>query len=114
MTDGRLPAGLEVAALMRAVQAEGGHAAVLHRGDPERGAILLFLAKQGRLFAALERILDLAGEYAWRETSLGISPDPQKVAGFLAKHARFDADYWAIELDIADPQRFIAENLPAG
>ena len=31
------------------------------------------------------------------------------VADFLAKRARFDTDFWAIELDIAAPERFIAE-----
>jgi len=35
-------------------------------------------------------------------------------ADFLARRARFDEDYWAIELDIADPERFIAETTSAG
>ena len=32
-----------------------------------------------------------------------------RIADFLAKRARFDEDLWAIELDIAEPERFIAE-----
>ena len=32
-----------------------------------------------------------------------------KFRDFLAKRTRFDPDLWAIELDIADPERFIAE-----
>jgi hypothetical protein len=37
-----------------------------------------------------------------------------EIADFLARRARFDEDYWAIELDIADPERFIAETTSAG
>ena len=33
---------------------------------------------------------------------------------FLARRARFDEDLWAIELDIADPERFIAETTAQG
>ncbi len=32
-----------------------------------------------------------------------------EIADFLARRTRFDDDLWAIELDIADPERFIAE-----
>ena len=32
-----------------------------------------------------------------------------EIAEFLAKRARFDEDSWAVELDIAEPERFIAE-----
>ena len=43
------------------------------------------------------------------------SPD-QKVLldEFLRKRARFDEDSWVVELDIADPERFIAETTAAG
>ncbi|MFL6730111.1 MAG: DUF1491 family protein, partial [Sphingomicrobium sp.] len=42
------------------------------------------------------------------------SADSQEVAAFLAKRLRFDPDLWAIELDIADPERFIAETTALG
>ena len=37
-----------------------------------------------------------------------------EIADFLAKRARFDEDLWAIELDIAEPERFIAETTLTG
>jgi hypothetical protein len=37
-----------------------------------------------------------------------------EIADFLARRARFDEDLWAIELDIAEPERFIAETTSAG
>ena len=37
-----------------------------------------------------------------------------EIADFLARRARFDEDLWAIELDIADAERFIAETTVSG
>lgn len=114
MSDEHLPTALEVAALVRGVQAGGGHAAILHKGDPDRGSLMLFLARRGQICAAFERILGMDGCYSWQEALVENLADSRKVAEFLAKRARFDADLWAVELDIADPQRFIAENLRSG
>jgi hypothetical protein len=36
------------------------------------------------------------------------------MADFLARRARFDEDSWVLELDIADPERFIAETTHLG
>jgi hypothetical protein len=33
------------------------------------------------------------------------------VQDFVRRRARFDEDLWAIELDIAEPERFIAETI---
>jgi hypothetical protein len=109
VTAGRLPAKLEVDSLLRRIAAEGGFATILRRGDPESGAMLLIVTSRGRHIACLERVLTLAGEYAWRTVGPTESTQSAEVAEFLAKRARFDADLWAIELDIADPERFIAE-----
>jgi hypothetical protein len=113
-SDGRLPTELEVAGLIRAAEAEGGHAAVLRKGDPERGTVLLFLASRGVMSVCLERFTDLDGRSQWRAIATTDLNESRKVAEFLAKRSRFDGDVWAIELDIPDPQRFIANNLPAG
>ena len=37
-----------------------------------------------------------------------------ELADFLARRARFDEDSWIVELDIAAPERFIAETIAAG
>lgn len=109
MSGGRLPAQLEAASILRRAQAAGDFATVLRKGDPERGALLLVISSRGRHVAALERVLSLAGDYAWRAVGPSESASSAEIADFLAKRARFDEDSWAIELDIADPERFIAE-----
>ncbi|MEO7564281.1 MAG: DUF1491 family protein [Sphingomicrobium sp.] len=109
-----MPAGLEVAALLRRTEVAGDFATVVHKGDKDRGALLLILGSRGRHIACLERVLSLGGEYEWRRTGPKDSAGSGEITSFLQKRARFDEDYWAIELDIADPERFIAEIGPTG
>ncbi len=104
-----MPAGLEVAGLLRRIEAAGDFATVLRKGDKDRGALILLIASRGRHVACLERILSIEGDYEWRRSGPLESAESAEIASFLQKRARFDEDYWALELDIADPERFIAE-----
>ena len=105
----RLSSGIEVAGLLRRVEASGDFAVVLRKGDEDRGAMLVLVASRGRHIACLERVLSLDGDYIWQPTGPGADAGSTQIRDFLEKRARFDPDSWAIELDIADPQRFIAE-----
>jgi len=105
----RLPTHVEVSGLLRRVATAGDFAAVMRRGDPERGSLLILVGSRGRHVACLERMPSLEGDYRWQASGPGENAEPEEVASFLAKRARFDEDLWAIELDIADPERFIAE-----
>lgn len=109
MSDDRLPAALEAAGLVRQAQASGDFAAILHKGDPDRGAILLVISSRGRHVACLERALSLQGGYSWQRVGPPEQAGSAEVRDFLAKRTRFDEDLWAIELDIALAERFIAE-----
>jgi len=86
----------------------------MKRGDSERGSLLLFVATRGRHVACLERVLNLEGSYDWRAVGPADSAGSAEIADFLARRARFDEDLWAIELDIAEPERFIAETTGLG
>ena len=110
----RLPAELEATALMRRVEATGDFATLLKRGDPERGSLLLVIASRGRHVACLERLLSLGGEYGWRQVGPEGTESSALLADFLAKRRRVDPDSWLIELDVAQPERFIAETTGQG
>ena len=84
------------------------------KGDHERGSLLLLVTSRGAHVAALERVLNLEGGYEWQRVGPGESASSAEMADFLARRARFDEDSWAIELDIADPERFIAETTSQG
>jgi hypothetical protein len=96
------------------VAAEGGFGTVMKKGDAERGSLLLFVSSRGVHAATLERILNLDGSYGWQRVGPVESAGSAEIADFLARRTRFDEDVWAIELDIADPERFIAETTLTG
>jgi hypothetical protein len=105
----RLPTHVEVAAILRRTAASGDFATVMRKGDPDRGSLLLFITSRGVHVAILERVLSVGGDYRWQAAKAPDSVSSPEIADFLAKRARFDEDLWAIELDIAEPERFIAE-----
>jgi hypothetical protein len=86
----------------------------MKRGDEQRGSLLLFISSRGTHVATLERVLNLDGSYRWQQVGPAESAGSIEIADFLARRARFDEDLWAIELDIADPERFIAETKLTG
>jgi hypothetical protein len=110
----RLPTHLEVGSVLRRAAAAGDFATVMRKGDAERGSLILVVTSRGRHVAILERMLALDGAYRWQASEPAESAGSTEIADFLAKRARFDTDLWAIELDIAEPERFIAETIAAG
>ena len=109
-----LPAGIEASAIMRRAQADGDFATLLHRGDPDRGAITLLVSERGRIAAVLERRLDAQFHYGWQNISADRPLNEADWREMLEKKRKTDPDFWAIELDVADAQRFIAETTSKG
>jgi hypothetical protein len=105
---------MEVGALVRRAEATGDFATILRKGDAERGSVLLIVSNRGRHLACLERVMGRAGTYGWQAVGPAESASSSDVTEFLGKRARFDPDSWAVELDIADGERFIAETTGAG
>jgi hypothetical protein len=101
----RLATSVLAGALIRKAEGEGGFAAVLAKGDPTSGAILLILSEKGGNPRVLERVLQPTGAYNWCQ-AVG---NPEEVPEFVARRRRFDPDLWIIELDIPSAERFTAE-----
>ena len=114
MSRGRLPTHVEVASILRRAAVSGDFATVMRKGDSDRGALLLVVTCRGRHMGILERTLTIDGIYRWTTTGPAESASSQELEEFLEKRARFDEDSWIIELDIADPERFIAETTSTG
>jgi hypothetical protein len=105
----RLATSVLAGALIRKAQGEGGFAAVLAKGDPDSGALLLILTERGADPCFYERVLQGDGTYRWA-ASFGESPQvPSLVPELVARRRRFDPDLWVIELDIPSRQRFADE-----
>lgn len=110
----RLPAGLEVQSFLRRAASVGGHGTLLHRGDPDRGAILLLIAERGEPVALLERMLSSSGDYRWQRSAAAPLADSRALSQYVARRRKQDSDMWAIELDIVPAERFIAETIAEG
>ncbi len=99
MTGARPASGLLVSALLRRVSTAGGYGAVLARGDPTAGAILLVVTERGVTQRLLERALGADGGYAWVGTGPKAFDDPELLSGYLLRRRRNDPDLWIVELD---------------
>ncbi len=113
MTD-RLPAKLEASSLLRRAEVEGGFGTIIARGDPDRGALILLIAQRGTHFGCLERGLGASGAYAWQMVGPGPGASDIEVRDWSQKRRSNDPDLWLIELDVALPERFIAETTSIG
>ena len=110
----RLAAHVEAGSLIRRAEQEGGFATVLKRGDADRGSLLLLIASRGVHQACLERALAADGSYRWQKMGPAAGSGPSELADWVQKRTRFDEDSWLIELDIAEPERFIDEMVAQG
>lgn len=109
----RLTSGLVVNALVRRVNAEGGSAMVLAKGDAQAGAILIVALERGRNAGLFERGIGPDGKPALLRSGPSESTDSDIFAYWQRRRSR-DPDLWVVELDIADAQRFAAETMNIG
>jgi hypothetical protein len=107
--EARLLSSVTATALMRRAESEGGFAAVLAKGDPHAGSILVILAEKGRIVRILERALQGDGRYKWQDTGSQALANTEETERFLRRRREFDPDMWLIELDVASAERFAAE-----
>lgn len=111
MSEPRLPAGLEVAGLLRRVSAAGGFATVIARGEADSGAILLVLLDRGGPARLFERVPQASGERIWQCTREQGSQTNQEFNESLSRRRELDPDLWIVELDIPRAERFVGQTI---
>lgn len=104
----RLPAHVEVAGLIRAVEAAGGFATVLAKGERDAGTVLLVTIGMHQPACLFERMPRPDGSRPFLAAKRENPENPQDFAEYLARRQRQDPDCWLVELDIPDGERFIA------
>ncbi|VWX53715.1 DUF1491 family protein [Novosphingobium sp. 9U] len=105
----RLPTHLEVSALVRRVEGEGGFATVLARGDRDSGTLLVVLNDRGSLSTAYERMPQADGTRRWSVSRQQDANAPFTFGEYLERRKDQDSDLWIVELDVRDGERFIEE-----
>jgi hypothetical protein len=101
MTEARLKSGIFVSMALRHGNATGRYGAVLRRGDPDAGSILVVLrGRDGVSVLAQTRTPD--GRPAWTRAT-GSAPVEQEAAdAYLARQQNFDPDLWVLEFESPD------------
>jgi len=107
----RLAAHMLVGALLRRVEASGGYATVLHKGDSISGIILVQCLEKGQHTGLFERISDHTGQFRVVHCGPPVEQGAEALAQYVARRRRADPDLWLIELDIADAERLAVESL---
>jgi hypothetical protein len=110
----RLPTHLQVSALIRRVQGEGGFATVLARGERDAGTLMVVLTDRGAPSSAYERMPQADGTRKWSRSRTQEAEDPYAFSEYLMRREAQDPDLWIVELDVRDGERFIAELADAG
>lgn len=105
--DERLPAHLEISGLIRAVDAAGGFATVLAKGERDAGTILIVCCENGSPGKIYERMPQMDGSRSWVLTKRQDIENPYDFSEYLDRRKQQDQDLWILELDIAHGERFI-------
>ena len=109
MSDARLPAHLEVAALIRGAEAAGGFGTVISKGERDAGSILILTIRRGGNAWLWERMPRLDGRRVFEVVRRQDDENKTEFNDYLARRTARDRDMWLIELDVAEPERLIAE-----
>lgn len=105
--DARLPAHVEVSALIRRTQAAGGFAMLLHKGERDAGTITVVLIDNQGLGRLFERMPQVDGSRIWTCTKTQTEDGKQDFNEYLDRRAAADPDLWIVELTIVDGERLI-------
>jgi hypothetical protein len=105
--EARLPAHVEVTGLLRAVEAAGGFAAVIAKGERDAGTVLVTCCESGKNYRAYERMPRPDGTRGWILAKVENAENPFEFGEYLDRRRRQDRDLWIVELDIPDAERFI-------
>lgn len=89
------------------MEAAGGFATVLHRGERDAGSVLLLTIENGRNPRLWERMPQLDGTRVFTLVSVQPTENTQDFSEYLQRRTRQDSDLWIVELDIPQPERFI-------
>lgn len=106
--EARLPAHLEVSALIRAVEAAGGFATVIARGERDAGTILILTVDRCGSGTLYERMPHLDGTRQYHAAKQQTPENKQEFDEYVRRRSVQDGDCWIVELDVPNPERFIA------
>lgn len=101
MSDARVKAKLWVQMALRMGDIDGRPGAILRRGDPDAGGVLLVLRGRAGL-SVLSQVRAGEGEVSWMRGT-GVAPVEQAAAdAYVARQVGRDPDLWVVEFEAPD------------
>jgi hypothetical protein len=108
--EARLPAHLEVGALIRAVEAAGGFGTVIEKGERDAGTLLIICGENDTKLRLYERMPQLDGSRKWTLVKVQDPENTLEFNEYWQRRKGQDSDLWVVELDIANAERFIGSS----
>jgi hypothetical protein len=101
MSEPRVKAGLWVKMALRMGDLAGQPGAVLRKGDPDSGGVLVVLRGRGG-FLVLSQVRAADGSAAWMRGT-GAGPVGQEaVDSYIERQVGYDPDLWVVEFETPD------------
>lgn len=107
-----LPSHLWVAALLRRAQVGGAFAVVAHRGDPERGDVLVKVVAgrdRAQLYAPAF-VMDGPATFERLPREAEASNEAE-IDALVQKRLKSDRDLWVVEIEDRDLRHFLTERI---
>ncbi|MBT5074469.1 MAG: DUF1491 family protein [Kordiimonadaceae bacterium] len=83
-------------------------AVVVHKGDQERGQILIKQYVHGQGAKVFTQSRDMDGKLSWHQPLGGNFTDEAQADGYISRQRGYDEDLWVIEVD--DPKELYSPN----
>lgn len=104
----RVTSDLFVSQLLRRVFADGGFAAVERKGAEAAGAVyILSRARDGSIRLYGPAVQTMSADDGTRRFMAETVTDAEALAARFAREARFDPDFWVVEIETASPERYL-------
>lgn len=101
MSEPRIKAGIWVSMALRMGNSGGRFGAVLRKGDPDAGGVLVVLRGKDGL-CVLSQMRSGAGELAWMRATGPGPVDDATADAYVARQVKFDPDLWVLEFEAPD------------
>ncbi len=107
-----LPVHLWVSALVRRAQLAGAFATIVHRGDEERGDVLVKVTHERGKAQLYGPAFNPEGPREFERLPEGVSdPEETEVDALIARRREFDRDLWVIEVEDRKGRHFLTERV---
>jgi hypothetical protein len=101
VSEPRIKAGIWVSMALRMGDIGGRPGAVLRKGDPDSGGVLVVLRGRDGL-SVLSQMRSADGELAWMRTTGSAPVDQETTDAYVARQVNYDPDLWVVEFEAPD------------